>query len=184
MSLVILLNGTSSAGKSSIAQALQTRYDGLLLHQSVDDWFSQLPPQHFTGEVPLTPAQSRALFRAFHWAVAATANAGIDVAVDMLLLEPEWLADLRESLVGHRVCFVGVHCPLEELERREAERGDRELGLARAQLNTVHSHSPYDVEVDTSAALPGACAERILSHLADASPTTVFWPSSATGNPR
>jgi chloramphenicol 3-O-phosphotransferase len=32
------------------------------------------------------------------------------------------------------VVLVGVHCPLQELERREQERGDRAPGLAARQI--------------------------------------------------
>jgi len=57
------------------------------------------------------------------------------------------------------VCFVGVHCPLEELEQRERARDDRPIGQARAQLAYVHRQETYDVEVDTHA---GKAAESIV----------------------
>jgi chloramphenicol 3-O phosphotransferase len=36
-----------------------------------------------------------------------------------------------ELFAGLDVIFIGVHCPLEELERREKERKDRRKGEAR-----------------------------------------------------
>ncbi|MDQ0771760.1 hypothetical protein QF026_000226 [Streptomyces aurantiacus] len=52
------------------------------------------------------------------------------------------------------VVLVGVHCPLQELERREQERGDRPPGLAARRITQVHAHSLYDIECDTSTAGP------------------------------
>jgi chloramphenicol 3-O-phosphotransferase len=38
--------------------------------------------------------------------------------------------------------------------------------MVRAQYPIVHSFRPYDLEVDTSAASPRACAEAILAAVA------------------
>lgn len=45
--------------------------------------------------------------------------------------------------------FIKVTCPVEELERREKARGDRQIGFAKMQLDWVHRHGEYDIEVDT-----------------------------------
>jgi chloramphenicol 3-O phosphotransferase len=60
------------------------------------------------------------------------------------------------------VFLVGVHCPLEELERRERARGDRGVGDARRDLETVHTFCAYDLEVDSTAP-PEQNAARILA---------------------
>src|SRR5690606_4329425 len=87
----------------------------------------------------------------FHRAVAALAEAGNRVIVDHVLQEEGWLEECVERWAGLDVLFVGVRCPVEVAERREAERGDREAGTARYQHDRVHAHGVYDVEVDTSA---------------------------------
>jgi chloramphenicol 3-O phosphotransferase len=56
---------------------------------------------------------------------------------------------------------VGVFAPLDVLETRERERGDRLIGLARWQYDRVHKGMRYDLEIDASRATPMACAERI-----------------------
>jgi len=63
------------------------------------------------------------------------------------------------------VLFVGVHCQLDELARREQARGDRPAGLAEHQFDLVHSHGDYDLECDTSAASPRECAQQIKEFL-------------------
>ncbi|RYF98920.1 MAG: chloramphenicol phosphotransferase, partial [Caulobacteraceae bacterium] len=57
--------------------------------------------------------------------------------------------------------IVGLFAPLEVLERRERERGDRELGLARWQFERVHRDVIYDLEIDATATTPAATAQKI-----------------------
>lgn len=101
----------------------------------------------------------------FHRAVAGMAQAGNDVVVDHVLSEPWRLRDCLEVLDGLDVVFVGVHCHLAELERRERVRGDRVPGQAAAQLKNVHQHRLYDFECDTSTSSPRECALAIKEFL-------------------
>jgi chloramphenicol 3-O phosphotransferase len=54
-----------------------------------------------------------------------------------------------------------VYCSVEELERREHTRGDRQIGLAREQQATIHNSVIYDIEVDTSILNLEECAMNI-----------------------
>jgi chloramphenicol 3-O phosphotransferase len=47
------------------------------------------------------------------------------------------------------VFFVGLHCSLPELERRETQRGDRNSGEAYRDFQNVHSITSYDLELDS-----------------------------------
>lgn len=69
-----------------------------------------------------------------------------------------WLEECLESLTEYEVYFVGVKCPLEELERRELARGDRQVGFAKWQFERVHQYGEYDLELDTLACTPEECA--------------------------
>jgi chloramphenicol 3-O phosphotransferase len=69
--------------------------------------------------------------------------------------------EYAELLAAFEVFLVGVFAPLDVLEARERERGDRLIGLARWQYDRVHRDITYDLEIDTSAATPLACAHRI-----------------------
>ena len=42
------------------------------------------------------------------------------------------------------ITFVKVNCPLHELERREIERGDRNIGQAKFQLSIMDYYAIYD----------------------------------------
>lgn len=94
--------------------------------------------------------------------------------MDHVLSEPWRLTDCLSVLRPEDVLFVGVRCPLPELERRERARGDRETGLAALQYGLVHAHGDYDLECDTSAESPRACAERIRDFLPHRPAPTAF----------
>jgi chloramphenicol 3-O phosphotransferase len=172
---VILLNGTSSSGKTSIAEDLMLLLDPPHFHMAVDAINGMratakslaLDP----GELPDVLTRTRA---GFHRAVAGMARAGNHVVADYVLSEPWRLLDCLTVLDGLEVVFVGVRCAPDELERRERARGDREPGLAARQQSMVHAHGRYDLEVDTTRTSPRECAARITDFLARGEPPTAF----------
>ncbi|MEZ4679871.1 MAG: hypothetical protein R2932_37200 [Caldilineaceae bacterium] len=108
-----------------------------------------------------------------HHAVAALAAAGNNVIVDTVLVSNDNLAECVFILAHFRVTFVGVFCPLAELERRERARGDRSTGMARSQLEQVHAHKLYDLEVDTSIESAQTIAAKIKAYH-----DSVPWPQA------
>ena len=164
---IIFLNGTSSAGKTTIAHSLQEQLAQPYMHISTDMFFHMYPERFvsptrqeeaeiFAGLVP-------AVVSGFHRSVAVWAKAGNNMIVDHVLQEDGWLEECVENWMGLDVCFVGVKCPLEIAEQREMERGDRNIGTARYQYDRVHRHGLYDVQVDTSTLSVQASTDRIIS---------------------
>lgn len=161
---VILLNGASSSGKSSIGAAL--------LPLLADPWFlvpvdavSSLRSTEHRRElsgVETTQMLTRTR-RGYHRVVAALAAEGNDVIMDYPLSEPWRLADLLGVLADHDVTLVDVRCSVAELDRRELARQDRPLGLARSQ--SVFEHTERDLVVDTTTLSPQACASLIVDAL-------------------
>lgn len=164
LSDVILLNGTSSAGKTSLAQALQRRAGVPLLHASLDTFTDM-----FLWAAITDPDTQRACHTAgvghFHQALAIFAQSPFGLIVDHLLLTPAWHQATFAALAGRRVHFIGVKCPPAVLLEREAARPDRRPGLALGQLERVHAGRTYDLEIDTSLAPPEACADRVLAFI-------------------
>ena len=164
---IILLNGTSSAGKTTIAKALQQVMDAPYLHVPIDSFEDMMPERQKLGEPgsPLWQSVFNRMLSGFHHSLAALANTGSNLIVDHLLIqgiEPQnWLTECLDLLAPFTVYFVGVHCPLEELRRREQARGDRGIGLAEFQLSRVHRHGIYDLEVDTTVLSAAQCALKI-----------------------
>jgi len=102
-----------------------------------------------------------AIIPGLHRCVVALAESGINLIVDHVLQEKEWLEECVEIWDGLDVLFVGVECPLEIAEQREKERDDRNIGTARYQYERVHAHGLYDVKVDTSTLTVDECVTRI-----------------------
>ncbi|MEV5608867.1 AAA family ATPase [Streptomyces sp. NPDC052225] len=170
---IIFLNGTSSSGKSSIArELLDVLDDGVHFHLAVDAFGAMRTKREL--EPDELDAALRCTREGFHRSVAAMAEVGNDLVVDYVLSEPWRLRDCLAVLHPEDVVFVGVHCPLEELERRERSRGDRPAGLAALQFGLVHRHGDYDLEIDTGALDPRACAERIKAFLPRRPTLTAF----------
>jgi chloramphenicol 3-O phosphotransferase len=159
---ILFLNGTSSSGKSSIAKALQTMIDAPCFHLCIDDYLAALQTDLW-DRPQVVQREWLHIIRGFHAAAAAIARSGNLVIVDDVLEdEPPWVGNLLTLFEDLDVLFVGVHCPLAELERREQARGNRKRGMARLQFDQVHSQAIYDVEVDTFRLSPQACATKIV----------------------
>jgi len=88
------------------------------------------------------------------------ARQGDNLIVDDVMLADE-MSEYAALLSGFTLHVVGVFAPLDVLEARERERGDRLIGLARWQYDRVHRGKSYDLSLDTSSATPSQCAELI-----------------------
>ena len=173
---IIFLNGTSSSGKTTIAKALQEGLSEPYMRLSIDD-FIDMYPQWLWGPKGGKEMYLRILpsiISGLHGSVATLARSGNNIILDHVLQEKEWLKECVEKWDGLEVFFVGVKCPLEIAEQREKERGDRNIGTARHQIERVHIHEQYDLEVDTSVLTVEECVSKIEKGLAKKPTTTAF----------
>ena len=173
---IVLLNGVGSAGKSSIARALQTITTEPFLHVQMDAFLDMLPEalqnhaDGFSFETVLDDGKPSVVIRSgpvgartmrgMRHAIAAMAGQGNNLIVDDVIFNEE-ISEYRALLSGFDLHLVGVFAPLEVLEAREAARGDRLPGLARWQYPRVHKGVNYDLEVESSRLTPLECARRI-----------------------
>ena len=147
---IILLNGTSSAGKSTLCKALKNALGEPFWYIASDQFIEvgMAPTRKDKGgEFDWNDLRPN-FFAGFHRVLPAFAGAGNNLIVEHIVELESWLDDLLRLFHGFDVFFVGVHCPLEELERRERERGDRQMGEARYHMKT-HDYCQYDFEVDS-----------------------------------
>jgi chloramphenicol 3-O phosphotransferase len=165
---IIVLNGGSSSGKTSIARCLQDLLPEPWLTLSVDDLVAASPGRGEEGElITFTPngavavgAGFRRLEAAWYHGIAAIARAGVGVIVDDVFLSGgASQARLRQALSGLEVLWVGVRCDGAVAAARETARSDRVAGMAAAQAEVVHQGVVYDIEIDTTAGSARACAE-------------------------
>ena len=168
---IVVLNGVPRAGKSSIVRALQAR--GAWINLGVDLWRKATPDGLQPG-IGLRPGGERpdlepsvATFYGALWdAISGVSRGGLDVACDVGLhtsyARPlDTRALMRQRLAGLPVLLVGVRCPLGTILERRGEDGAPREAVLRWQ-DAVHADIAYDLEVDTSALMPEACAAAIL----------------------
>jgi chloramphenicol 3-O phosphotransferase len=187
---IIILNGPSSSGKSSLVRALQELLPEPYLDAGLDKFLWMLPRRYlnepdywqqiFTYRYRLEEKETvidsiapasygDLLVRGMHRAQAVLARSGNNMVADHVLICESWVADCAGCLADLPAWLIGVRCPLEVLEARERQRKDRTLGQARAQFDVVHAHGIYDFEVDTSVMSPENCAWAIRQHIGDGS---------------
>jgi chloramphenicol 3-O phosphotransferase len=185
---IIILNGTSSSGKSSIAKELQRTLPGYTLHTGIDHFSQTLPEGFFVTSDGIDPASVDGLLwvtasdgtrvtemrlgpKAVHFkesmyrSARAMAASGFNVVVDDVIIDDRVL-EIACQLLGDVAYFVGVCCPRDEAIRRESARGDRPPGFVETQFDLVHRHGRYDLTVDTHASSPSACADAVHGLLA------------------
>jgi chloramphenicol 3-O phosphotransferase len=196
--VIILLNGTSSSGKTSIAKELQRQLDKPFLHVGVDNFLEMVPEICFGVDPTEDDISSQGIYRktvndgnetwyeihvgqfghqlmsGMRRAMAALAATGNNLIIDDVILYREWLEDYLLVLQKFEVLFVRVSCPLEVVEEREYERGDRMVGQAKGDFARVHTHQIYDLEVDTSVFSPAQSTQQIIRRLKEGPPPNAF----------
>lgn len=191
---IVILNGPPRSGKSSIAVAIQERFDGVWMNLGVDR-FKQMTPERFQPGIGLRPGGERpdleplvvAAYRGMYDAIAAHSRLGFNVVVDAVhhdaySVPRHILPNCARQLQGLPVLFVGVRCPVEvALQRRQATWGG--IGYSPSVSvpdpvglwhEAVHTPGIYDLEVDTSVLGPQECADLVARRLRDGRPPLAF----------
>ena len=161
---IIILNGVSSSGKSTLARKLQERVSEAFFVIAGDDYMEMLGRSKYVDI-------SNEAYVQFYMVECHTAKAlsdiGMNLIMDSLFLKDEkiGLKEWIELLRDYPVLFVHVICPLEELRRREKARGDRDIGQGESQLAKLDPQNTYDITVDTHNSTTEECADKIIEML-------------------
>lgn len=187
---IVILNGAPRSGKTTIAKAIQQRFDGPWMNFGVDA-YNAMTPSHYLPGIGLRPGGERPdleefvpfFYAALYESIAIHAGLGINVVADLghhdAYSQPLGiLADCARRLEDFPVLFVGVRCPLDVImRRREIDEPGREDLYAKASGDAplpeevrrwqeeVHKPGIYDLELDTSLLTPYECAEAIRHQL-------------------
>lgn len=148
---IIILNGPSSSGKTTLALALQKQLDLPFIRFSFDLFLDHkaFPIEQIRNGTFSWDRMRPSVFRGIHQCLPALATAGNNIIFDHIIETKPWLHELISLIAELDVFFVGLHCSLPELERREIQRGDRHRGEAYRDLQTVHSITSYDLELNS-----------------------------------
>lgn len=171
LSTVILLNGPSSSGKSTLAQALQEKLETPFLHIGIDKIIEMMPwhlnnweggksemgfwwkesrdqENHKIYEIQMGP-YAKKIRDVYKEVVKTLANNALNIIVDEVAFGNVEMQVWREKLKDFNTYYIGINSELHTLEEREKVRGDRILGSARHQFYTVHEDIQYDLIINT-----------------------------------
>jgi len=142
---IIFINGTSSAGKTTLARRLQKAIKEPFCYYASD----QLADGGFRAplEFDEEPNERERFFDGFHRSIVAFAMAGNNLIVEHIVEQRRWHSQLLDLLRPFDTFWVGLRAPLHVLESREIVRGDREVGEAKHHLAT-HDYCRYDLVLD------------------------------------
>jgi chloramphenicol 3-O phosphotransferase len=158
---VLVLNGPSSSGKTTLGRVLQRAMgtDAVLL--PIDLLWQSVHPDR---------PNDWALFERLTGVLFETALAfwkrGVPVIVDTVFERQACADQCLGILAEASPLLVGLYCDVAELERRELARGDRRRGLAAGQAARVHAFCRYDLRLDTDQMSVDACVAQILARWA------------------
>jgi chloramphenicol 3-O phosphotransferase len=151
---IILLNGASSSGKSTFAKQLRSSIDfpyyGFSSDQLVDSGMLPKVDRNKPDTIWSWNIHRPKFFKGFHKSIKSFADSGLYLIVDHVVEYQEWFDELVDILSPFSVLYIGVTCPIEEIERREMQRGDRYIGEGKSHIDDgIHTWSDYDLVIDT-----------------------------------
>lgn len=145
----IVLHGTTSSGKSSIARALQANSLTPVFHIAMDAFACMSNRGDMRSD-----AERDQAFRLHCQSLQATlrnvAASHFDIVLDLVLRDEKEFAACLGALSSRPTFVIGVGCPLDVLEERERAREDRGVGMAREQFGDPAYERAYAMQFDTS----------------------------------
>lgn len=163
---IIFLNGVTSAGKTSIVEAMQTYSEPFfyvvandLFENTIGDKHLQADYWKYLSEVIIMMYYTARLF----------SDSGKNVLIDGILVERPELKPhyekVKDIFNGYPLDIVEVYCPLDLCRKRNIERGDRREDQSNEQNRIMSQNIRYSCSVDTSLNTPKECAEIIITSL-------------------
>jgi chloramphenicol 3-O phosphotransferase len=160
---IILLNGPSSSGKSTLSKALQglieEKRNEKFVIVSIDD-FMKLSTEETIYEDDVFEISGDMCTSALE---ALKTSSG--VIIDHVITSERIFRQLTAMLGQYHIHSVHVTCPLNVLLQREYARKNRCLGSAESSYTYLFPKDEYDLTVDTSIMTPAECSAKIYGAL-------------------
>lgn len=163
---IVFLNGVTSAGKTSIVEAIQARED-VFFYVVANDLFQEMVGEKYLRE-NYWKYLSEIIIMMYHTAKLYS-DMGKNVLIDGILVEREEIKphyqQLLEILKDNPLDIVEIYCPLDVCRKRNLMRGDRYETQSEEQHELMAKNIAYRLRVDTSLHSAAACADRIIHAL-------------------
>lgn len=163
---IIFLNGVTSAGKTSIVEAIQDR-DDVFFHVVANDLFQEMVGEKFLRE-NYWKYLSEVIIMMYHTAKLFS-DMGKNVLIDGILVERKEIRPHYQQLVDilkdNPLDIVEVYCPLDICRKRNIIRGDRYESQSEEQYELMAQNIKYSMRVDTSLYSSTECADMIIKEL-------------------
>ena len=160
---VILLNGPSSSGKSTLAMALRKLIEEKRNKQyaivSIDDFLKM------TTEETIYEDDIYEISCALCEKVLERLETAPGVIIDHVITSQRIFDQLVKMLCAYPLRLIRVDCPLEVLREREKARKNRCLGSAEASYEYLFPKDGYELTVDTHRMSTAQCALEIYTSL-------------------
>ena len=158
MKQIILLNGPSSSGKSSLSKELKELFkkDNKQYEiVSIDDFMKISTSETiyeddvFEISEDMCNAMTKLLLKAD------------GVIVDHVITSERIFKQFLNRAKPYNCLLIHITCPLNVLLQREKERGDRCLGSAKNSYDYLYPKDGYDLTIDTSLLSKEECGLKI-----------------------
>ena len=163
---IIFLNGVTSAGKTSIVEAMQER-DDVFFYVVANDLFQEMVGEKFLRE-DYWKYLSEVIILMYHTAKLYS-DLGKNVLIDGILVERDEIKphyqQLLEILKDNPLDIVEIYCPLDICRERNLARGDRYENQSQEQDALMAKNIEYRFRVDTSLHRSHECADMIVNAL-------------------
>lgn len=163
---IIFLNGVTSAGKTSIVEALQ-RQEDIFFYVVANDLFQEMVGENYL-RANYWKYLSEVILMMYHTAKLFS-DMGKNVLIDGILVERDEIKphyrQLLEILKDNPFDIVEVYCPLDICRQRNLLRGDRYETQSQEQHALMAENIRYSVRVDTSIYSSEECAGKIIREL-------------------
>jgi chloramphenicol 3-O phosphotransferase len=156
----IVLHGPTSAGKTTLAKALQAISPVPAFHISLDAFVTMSNRRDMRSD------EERARAYQLHCenlrsTLSRVARTEFDIILDLVLRDEVELQACLKALSGRPTFLIGVSAPLPVLEARERQRPDRASGIAKEQFADPVYKRNYGLVLDSSSTTPQAGAAAI-----------------------
>lgn len=155
---IVILNGVTSSGKSTLSKAVQAIFDEPYYYIANDTFNEVICP--FSARIAagsnkfLDPEIMNKAISVMYCLIRDFSDKGLNVIVDHIMCDySAWFNECIDTLHEYPVLFVRVDCDRDELFRRACKRGytsSERLDQIDQQLDKIHQHNIYDLAISTS----------------------------------